>query len=120
MYAVIETGGKQYRVREGDVVEVELLGAEPGAEITFDRVLAVGGEGSFRPGAPVVKDAAVTARVLGQVRGKKIIVFRYKAKANERRKTGHRQNLTRVLITGVGTGERPAAAAPEEAEEHGA
>ncbi len=120
MYAVIETGGKQYRVREGDVVEVELLGAEPGAEVTFDRVLAVGGDGTFRPGAPLVKGVAVTGRVLGQVRGKKIIVFRYKAKANERRKTGHRQNLTRVLITGVGAGEKPAEAAAEEAEEHGA
>jgi large subunit ribosomal protein L21 len=126
MYAVVETGGKQYRVREGDVLEVELLGAgaEPGAEITFDRVLAVGGEGTFRPGAPLVKGACVTARVLGQVRGEKLIVFRYKAKANERRKTGHRQNLTRVMVTGVTAGglttKDAAKAEPEEEAEHGA
>jgi large subunit ribosomal protein L21 len=101
MYAVVETGGKQYRVREGDVIEVERLQAEPGTEITFDRVLAVGGEGTFRPGAPLVPGARVTARVLGEVRGSKIVVFRYKAKANERRKTGHRQNRTRLLVTGV-------------------
>ncbi|HVB10494.1 MAG TPA: 50S ribosomal protein L21 [Bacillota bacterium] len=115
MYAVVETGGKQYRVREGDVVEIELLGADavPGAEITFERVLALGGEGTFRPGTPLVAGAKVTGRVLAEVRGKKLTVFRYKAKANERRKTGHRQNRTRVLVTGV-------AAGGEEAAQHGA
>lgn len=101
MYAVVETGGKQYRVQEGDVVEVERLTAGPGSEITFDRVLAVGDDGSFRSGTPLVDGAAVQGRVLGEIRGEKVIVFRYKAKANERRKTGHRQTYTRVLVTGI-------------------
>jgi large subunit ribosomal protein L21 len=101
LYAVVETGGKQYRVREGDVLEVERLPAEPGAEITFDRVLAVGGDGTLRPGTPLVAGAVVRARVLGELRGKKVVAFRYKAKANQRRKRGHRQTLTRVLITGI-------------------
>lgn len=101
MYAVVETGGKQVRVREGDVVEIERLDLEPGDEVVFDRVLCLSGDGRLVPGHPLVDGATVKGRVEAQFRGPKIIVFRYKAKANYRRKTGHRQSLTRVRITEV-------------------
>ena len=101
MYAVVETGGKQIRVREGDVVEVEKLNAQAGDEITFDRVLCLSGDGRLVPGNPTVDGASVVGRVEGQGRGRKIIVFRYKSKVNYRKKTGHRQALTRVRITEI-------------------
>ena len=101
MYAVVETGGKQIRVREGDVVEVEKLEGAPGDEITFERVLCLAGDGRFVPGNPTVGGARVKGCVLAQARGKKIIVFRYKSKVNYRKKTGHRQSLTRVRITEI-------------------
>lgn len=101
MYAVVETGGKQYRVAEGDILEVERLTAEPGDEVTFDRVLGVSGDDGFVAGAPTVSGARVRAKVLAQCRGRKIIVFRYKAKANYRKKTGHRQSLTRVRVVRI-------------------
>ena len=100
-YAVIETGGKQYRVTVGDRISVERLAQEPGSEITLDRVLLVGGDGSTRVGTPVVEGAAVTARVDDHIRGDKIIVFKFKAKKRYRRKQGHRQELTRLTITGI-------------------
>jgi large subunit ribosomal protein L21 len=98
MYAVIETGGKQYKVQEGDVVFVEKLEAEDGATVTFDKVLAVSSEGSVTFGKPLVANAAVTAKVLGQGKSKKIIVFKYKPKKGYRNKTGHRQPFTKVQI----------------------
>ncbi len=98
MYAVIETGGKQYKVQEGDVVFVEKLDAEDGAVVTFDKVLAVSSEGSVTFGKPLVENAKVTAKVLGQGKGKKIIVFKYKPKKGYRNKTGHRQPFTKVQI----------------------
>ncbi len=101
MYAVVEVGGKQIRVREGDVVEVEKLGAAPGDEVAFDQVLCLAGDGRFFPGNPTVDGAQVIGRVEQQGRGRKIIVFRYKAKVNYRRKTGHRQAFTRVRITEI-------------------
>ncbi len=101
MYAVVETGGKQVRVREGDSVQVERLDLAPGDEVVFDRVLCLSGEGRFVPGYPTVDGAVVRGLVESQGRGRKIIVFRYKAKANERRKTGHRQSLTTVRIVEV-------------------
>ncbi len=101
MYAVVETGGKQIRVSEGDVVEIEKLEALPGDEVTFDRVLCLAGDGRLVPGNPTVGGAAVVGRVEAQKRGKKIIVFRYKSKVNYRKKTGHRQGLTRVRITEI-------------------
>lgn len=101
MYAVVETGGKQIRVAEGDVLEVERCPGEPGDRITFERVLCLSGGGRLVPGTPTVPGAIVIAEILAQVRGRKIQVFRYKAKTNYRRKTGHRQALTRIRIVAV-------------------
>jgi large subunit ribosomal protein L21 len=100
-YAIIETGGKQYRVSVGDRLAVEKLPVEPGSEITFDRVLMVGGDGSARIGSPVVDGASVSALVEEQFRGEKIIVFKYKPKKRYRRRQGHRQSLTRIAITAI-------------------
>jgi large subunit ribosomal protein L21 len=100
-YAIIETGGKQYRVSVGDRLAIEKLPVEPGEDITFDRVLMIGGDGSARIGAPVVAGASVSARVEEQFRGDKIIVFKYKPKKRYRRRLGHRQSLTRIAITGI-------------------
>jgi len=98
MYAVIETGGKQYKVQEGDVVFVEKLEAEDGTIVTFDKVLAVSNEGNVTFGKPLVENASVSAKVLGQGKDKKIIVFKYKPKKGYRNKTGHRQPYTKVQI----------------------
>ncbi len=100
-YAVIATGGKQYRVKVGDRIAVERLEAEAGADVTIDQVLLVGGNGETRIGAPVVDGASVTARVDEHGRGEKIIVFKFKAKKRYRRRTGHRQSLTRLTITDI-------------------
>lgn len=97
MFAVIKTGGKQYKVAKDDVFVVEKLLAEPGVSITFDQVLMVGD----KVGAPFVTGALVTAEVLKQVKGDKIIVFKKKRRQNYRRKRGHRQNLTLVKITDI-------------------
>ena len=98
MYAIIVTGGKQYRVEQGDIVYIEKLDAEADSEVKFDQVLAVGEEGSVKVGAPVVEGATVEASVVKNGRGKKIIVFKYKPKKNYRRKQGHRQPYTKVTI----------------------
>ena len=100
MYAVFETGGKQYKVSEGDVIYVEKLGLEDGATVTFDKVLAVAGE-TLSVGAPYVEGAKVEASVLKSGRGKKIYVFKYKAKKNEKKKIGHRQDYTKIQITHI-------------------
>lgn len=101
MYAVIETGGKQYKVQEGDIVFIEKLEAEDGAAVTFDKVLAVSNEGSVTFGKPLVDNAKVDGKVLGQGKEKKIIVFKYKAKKGYRNKTGHRQPYTKVQINKI-------------------
>ncbi|MDR2908850.1 MAG: 50S ribosomal protein L21 [Oscillospiraceae bacterium] len=101
MYAVIETGGKQYRVSEGDVVFVEKLEAEADSTVTFDRVLAVGKDEGVVIGAPLVEGARVTGKVLKQGKGKKITVFTYRSKKNSKRKLGHRQRYTKVEIESV-------------------
>lgn len=98
MYAIIETGGKQYKVQEGDVVFVEKLAADEGAQVIFDKVLAVSNEGKVSFGNPLVADAKVEAKVLGQGKSKKIIVFKYKPKKGYRRKQGHRQPYTKIQI----------------------
>lgn len=101
MYAVIKTGGKQYRVATNDVIEVERLAVEPGAGVTFDQVLMVGGEEGVRVGAPVLDGASVSAEVVEQTRGPKIIVFKKRRRKNSRRKNGHRQDLTVLRITAI-------------------
>jgi large subunit ribosomal protein L21 len=103
MYAIVETGGKQYRVKPGDTIAVERLSGEPGEELELGRVLLVAGNGdsSTRVGSPAVSGAVVRAEVVEHGRGEKIIVFRYKSKVRYRRKTGHRQSLTRVRITDI-------------------
>lgn len=98
MYAVIETGGKQYKVREGDVVFIEKLDMPEGSVVTFDSVLAVSDESTMVFGNPLVSGASVSANVLGHGKDKKIIVFKYKAKKNYRKKQGHRQPYTKVQI----------------------
>src|SRR3954451_20022598 len=97
MYAIIETGGKQVRVEEGQAIYIEKLNAEAGETVTFDKVLFVGGD-NVKVGAPLVEGATVTAKVVKQGRGKKITVFKYKSKKNYRRKQGHRQPYTKLLI----------------------
>ena len=97
MYAVIETGGKQYRVSEGDVLDVERTGDEDG-KIEFERVLMVGGEGDVRVGNPVVDGASVTASLVAEARGRKIKVFKKKRRKGYKRTNGHRQDLHRVRI----------------------
>jgi large subunit ribosomal protein L21 len=109
MYAVIETGGKQYRVEVGTELEVELLDAEPGSSITLDRVLLVADGDESAIGRPIVADAAVEAEVLRRDRGEKVISFKYRPKARRRVKKGHRQELTVLRITDVKLGKRSAA-----------
>lgn len=96
MYAIIATGGKQYKVAEGDVLKVEKLGAEAGETVTFDQVIAVSDNG-LKVGADVA-DATVTATVVGEGKGKKVIVYKYKRKTGYHKKNGHRQAYTQVKI----------------------
>jgi len=110
MYAVIETGGKQYRVEVGTELEVELLQAEPGDNITLDRVLLVADGDESAIGTPIVADAAVEAEVIRRDRGEKLISFKYRPKARSRVKKGHRQELMVLRITDVKLGTRSAAA----------
>ncbi|MBP2315191.1 large subunit ribosomal protein L21 [Azospirillum soli] len=101
MFAVIRTGGKQYKVANGDVIRVEKLEAEAGASITLNDVLMVSDGGNTTVGTPTVAGAAVVAEVVAQDRGPKIIVFKKKRRQNYRRKNGHRQDLTVLRITGI-------------------
>ncbi len=101
MYAIIKTGGKQYRVQEGDVLRVEKLDADEGQTFEFDEVLAVSGEEGLTVGTPNVEGAKVEARVLNHGKGKKIIIYKYKPKKNYRKKQGHRQPFTEVQITKI-------------------
>ena len=114
MYAVIETGGKQYRVQEGDVITVEKLNAEAGDKVTFDKVLLMSDGKDVKVGTPYL-DAAVSGSVVENGKGKKVIIFKYKAKKDYRKKQGHRQPYTLVEITSIAGKAAPAAAAKEEA-----
>jgi large subunit ribosomal protein L21 len=98
VYAIIKTGGKQYKVSEGDTVFVEKLNAEEGASVTFDEVLTVVDGDNVKIGTPLVSGATVTAKVEKNGKDKKIRVFKYKAKSNYRRRMGHRQPFTKVVI----------------------
>jgi len=101
MYAVIKTGGKQYRVAQGDVVRVEKLVGQVGDKITLNEVLFVGGNGEVKIGTPTLPDVKVTAEILDQGRAKKIIVFKKKRRKSYSRKRGHRQGLTTIKITEI-------------------
>ena len=101
MYAVIEACGKQYKVTKGDVVFFEKLDAEEGKKVTFDKVVLVSDEGKVEVGTPYVKGMKVEGKVVAHGKGKKIIVFKYKAKKNYKRKQGHRQPYTKVEITAI-------------------
>ncbi|SDW26552.1 LSU ribosomal protein L21P [Marininema mesophilum] len=98
MYALIETGGKQYRVEEGQAIYVEKLAAAEGEAVTFDKVLLIGKEDNTTVGAPLVSGAKVTGKVDKQGKAKKVTVFKYKPKKNYKRKQGHRQPFTKVII----------------------
>src|SRR6266513_970772 len=119
MYAVIVTGGKQYRVEVGTELEVELLDVEPGQAITLDRVLLVADGDESAIGRPLVADAAVSAEVVRQTRGEKLIAFKYRPKARSRVKKGHRQELTVLRITDVRLGSKSAAESVRKAEADG-
>ena len=101
MYAVIVSGGKQYRVTKGDTIYVEKLDLENGSTLNFD-VLLLGSDEGVKVGSPTVAGAKVEGKVVSQVKGEKIIIYKYKSKKNYHRKAGHRQNYTRVEITAVG------------------
>lgn len=101
MYAIIATGGKQYRVSEGDVIYIEKLDAQVDSTVSFD-VLLMGNDGDVKIGTPVVEGVKVEGKVVGQIRGEKIVVYKYKSKKNYRRKQGHRQPYTKVEITKIG------------------
>ena len=106
MYAIIATGGKQYKVAEGDVIRVEKLGAEAGSTYTFDQVLLVGGE-DVKVGNPTVAGATVEASVVGDGKAKKVIVYKYKRKTGYHKKNGHRQPITEVEIGEIIFGAKP-------------
>ncbi len=110
MFVVIKTGGKQYRAKEGDVLEVEKLQVEQGKKVTFDEILLVEDNGKVMIGQPHVADAAVTAVVLENFKDDKIIVFKKKRRKQYKRKTGHRQQLTRIKIEKILTGKEAAEA----------
>lgn len=101
MYAIIETGGKQYKVAQGDVLNVELLDAEVGAVVEAAKVLAVGEGETLQVGNPTVAGASVSLKVLEHGKGKKVIVFHYKPKKNIRKKNGHRQPYTKVQVEAI-------------------
>ena len=102
MYAIIETGGKQYKVQPGDVLDIERLTVEEDNTVEFDKVLAVGGE-ELTVGTPTVEGAKVTAELVDQIRGEKLVVFKMKKRKGNRRKNGHRQELSKVRIVDIQT-----------------
>ncbi|RCW49712.1 MULTISPECIES: 50S ribosomal protein L21 [unclassified Halanaerobium] len=101
MYAIIKTGGKQYRVKEDQIIKVEKLPVEEGEIVEFDKVLAFSDDDGFKAGTPFVDGASVKAKVIEQGKNKKIVVFKYKPKIRYRKKTGHRQPYTKVLIESI-------------------
>jgi large subunit ribosomal protein L21 len=101
MYAVIKTGGKQYRVAPEDLIEIEKLDGEAGAAVEFPEVLMIAGEGAPKIGAPLISGAKVTGEIVRQGRGEKVIIFKKRRRHTYRRKKGHRQHLTTVRITGI-------------------
>lgn len=106
MYAIIESCGRQYKVTEGDIVFFEKLDGKEGQKLNFDKVVLVSEEGKVQVGNPYVKNATVEGKIVSHGKGKKIIVFKMKAKKNERKKQGHRQPYTKVEITSINTGSK--------------
>ncbi len=104
MYVIFRTAGKQFRAEKGKTLELPLMEAEPGSSITFDEVLLASDGTTIKAGTPLVKGASVTAEVVGQTKGPKIFVWKFKRRKNYRRKTGHRQKYTAVKITDVSVG----------------
>ncbi len=115
MFAVVKTGGKQYKVAVDDVIKVEKLSGDAGATVTLDEVLMVGDDKDLKVGSPTLSGVAVSAEIVEQTRGTKIIVFKKNRRQNYRRKRGHRQDLTVLKITGIGAGAKKAA--PKKTEE---
>ena len=118
MYAVVQTGGKQYRVSAGDIISVEKLNAEVGSTVVLNEVIAVSGEGTTTVGKPFVEGASIECKVLENGKGKKVIIYKYKAKKDYRKKNGHRQPFTKlevVSITANGTTAKAEAKAEVEA-----
>lgn len=101
MYAIVETGGKQYKVSQGDTIVVEKLDGEVGSDIVLDKVLLVQNEGKVQVGSPYIEGAKVVAKVVEHGRGKKIIVFKYKPKKNYHKKQGHRQPYTKLTVESI-------------------
>ncbi len=101
MYAVIETGGKQYKVSEGDVIYIEKLDVEAGADVAFDKVLLIGEGSDVKVGAPAVDGVSVTGKVIKNDKAKKVVVYKYKPKKGYHKKQGHRQPYTKVEITKI-------------------
>ena len=101
VYAIIETGGKQYKVNEGDIIFVEKLGVAEGETVEITSVKALSKDGALKVGTPNVEGAKVTATVVKEGKGKKIVVFKYKSKKNEKKKMGHRQPYTKLQITAI-------------------
>jgi len=105
MYAIIKTGGKQYRVNEGGILKIEKIAGEKGDKVTFSEVLLVSGDdGDVKVGNPVVANATVTAEILEQGKEKKVVVFKYKKRKNYRRKQGHRQPFTKIKVDQIVVG----------------
>ncbi|MBR5641038.1 MAG: 50S ribosomal protein L21 [Firmicutes bacterium] len=113
MYAVVMTGGKQYRVSAGDKIRVEKLNAEAGSTVSLDKVLVIGGEGETMVGAPYVAGAFVEAEVVENGKADKVVIFKYKAKKDYRKKQGHRQPYTELKINGISLNGEAKAKAPE-------
>ncbi|MXW22073.1 MAG: 50S ribosomal protein L21 [Candidatus Dadabacteria bacterium] len=102
MHAVIKTGGKQYIVKPGDIIDIEKISGEPGEEVNFEEVLLVSADGEeVKVGSPLVESARVEGKIVRQKKGEKIVVFKFKRRKGYRKKAGHRQNLTSVEITGI-------------------
>ncbi|MBT3394140.1 MAG: 50S ribosomal protein L21 [Waddliaceae bacterium] len=101
MYVIIKTGGKQYRVKKDDVIDVDLLGVEEGDKVEFSDILFVNENGTVKIGVPVVEGYSVVGEVLGNIKGPKVVAFKYKRRQNYRRKVGHRQNYSRIKITDI-------------------
>jgi large subunit ribosomal protein L21 len=101
MYAIVETGGKQYRIEEGVELKVEKLNAEPGNEIALDKVLMTGQDETINVGAPYLENATVTCEVIEHGRGKKVIIFKHKRRKDYRKKQGHRQDYTKLKVKSI-------------------